>query len=685
MLVYLLSIGFLISLSIPSTAAPHTVHGVRFGWHGTYARVVFDVEGEIPYQIVATEEPTKIVVTFPGLSQAPKPGVWRTSAAVIEEVRFVGTAGEVSAEIQLTRHGTVRKHYRMNSPPRIVIDIVTLPDGAPDRKVRAGRPAAKGPERGISALTARQIPAAATISPAAQEGKEQRLPPAIEGQSLPPEGKEQRLLQETQGQFSPQTAGPRVVPLLPPVSESLTATLSESELLSVAERHWQQGKFLAAQRAYKTFLERFPAYSHNHLIAVRLADILQNQQQYREALEAYAQVMTSYPGSEGAIISEMRMAELGIQIPDLLPQHQDVRFTAYHAPVASLHTLIQTYPQSPLADVARFKVGVIQLQRHEAHAALAAFQELLNKPLKEELRREVQAKYREALQAVMSAWQEQGQHVEVLRTFFMHKGQLSPQEAESSDFLLPVAISYARLGLLPEAQSLFQVQIQATPPPQRGPLAFEQADVLATRGLLQEAKTLLKDTAPHAEEATRKQILMALGKLTLRMGQPEEAVQYLRLGEGIITSAAARASLLALLGAGYLAQDRHKEGLQVFQQCVEIATADAQAPLPSAETCLFRVAEILFAQRQYQQALPVYEKLLAVFPQTYYRQRALLHMAAISRALTNLEQMQHILETLRDTSTDPLWQKVAIDTLEEAAWQRQFHERLAEFQNHLMR
>jgi tetratricopeptide (TPR) repeat protein len=169
------------------------------------------------------------------------------------------------------------------------------------------------------------------------------------------------------------------------------------------------------------------------------------------------------------------------------------------------------------------------------------------------------------------------------------------------------------------------------------------------------------------------------------MGQPEEAVQYLRRGEGIITTAAERAPLFALLGVGYVTQDRHKEGLQAFQQCIDVATADAQAPLPSAETCLFRAAEVLFVQRQYQQALPVYEKLLAAFPQTHYRQVALLHMAAISRALTHPEQMQHILETLRDTSAEPLWQKVAIDMLEEATWQRQFHERLAEFQNHLMR
>jgi tetratricopeptide (TPR) repeat protein len=442
----------------------------------------------------------------------------------------------------------------------------------------------------------------------------------------------------------------------------------------------------AAQESYRQFLQRFPEYPHNHLVGVRLADILQKQQQYRLALEAYARVLALYPGSEGALISEMRMAELGIQVPDLAPQHEVGRFKAYHAPVEALRRLIQEYPLSPLANVARFKIGLFQLQRQEALAALTEFRELLNTPLKEDLRQEVRAKYRQALLSVMAKMQEQEQHPEVLRTFFTHKRGLSPQEAESADFLLPVAFSYARLGLLPEAQSLFQTQMRATATPQhRGPIALEQANVLMAGGMLQEAYTLLKSTALHAEGATREQILITLGKLALRLGQAGEAVQYLRQGQEVTTSAAERATLFALLGEAYAAQGRDKEGLQAFQQCAENATAAEPAPLPSAEICLLRAAEFLFAQQQYQPALALYQKLLEAFPQTSYRDWALLRLAAISQGLSDTAQMQNTLATLRDTTTSTLWQKVAINALEDAAWQRQFRERLAEFQNRLMR
>jgi tetratricopeptide (TPR) repeat protein len=341
---------------------------------------------------------------------------------------------------------------------------------------------------------------------------------------------------------------------------------------------------------------------------------------------------------------------------------------------------------NPLADVARFKLGVFQLQRGQAQAALTAFRELLSKSLKEDLRLEIQAKYREALQNIMAEFHSQGQHAEVLHTFFAHKGMLSPPEAASPDFLLPLALSYARLGLFPEAQSLFKVQRDAlVTPPQRRVVALEQAHALVAEGLLQEAKKLLQSALPGAEGTPREHMLLALGQLALQTGQPTEAVQYLLQGLDAVSSPPERAILFARLGEGYVALGQEQEGLQAFQQCKEIATAAAPHPFPTAAACMFRAAELLLAQRQYQPALAAYQQLLAAFPQTSHRDWVLLRIAALARGLPDLEQMQDTLAPLRDTSAGPLWQKVATEVLEDAAWQQQFHERLAEFQNTLMR
>jgi tetratricopeptide (TPR) repeat protein len=503
MLVYLLVMCLMASFFSCVTAAPHVVQGVRSGWHGTFARIVFDVGAEIPYEVVPVEDASKIVVAFPSIAQLPPLPVQRTNTPIIKSIRFVETQGKIAAEIQLEGVGSVQKHYRISAPTRIVVDIVMQPEGAMDHKKQAARPVKQAPESVASAPAVRQAAPPVVASATPREGK---------GQQAQQEKKGPRILQGMNEQPSPQKADLQSTPEQQPGLESPRATLSETELLQLAERQWQQGQFVAAQRSYQQFLARFPGYTHNHLIAVRLADMLQSQRQYRTALEAYADVITTYPDSEGAMISEMRMAELGIQAPELFPRDGDVRFQAYHYPIDALRLLIQKSPMNPLADVARFKLGVFQFQNHQAQAALTGFRELLSKPLKEDLRLEVQAKYREALQNMMAEFYSQGQHAEVLHTFFAHKGMLSPQEAASPDFLLPLALSYARLGLFPEAQSLFKAQAEAlVTPQQRSTVALERAHTLIAQGLPQEAKKLLQSALPGAEGTAREQLLLVLG------------------------------------------------------------------------------------------------------------------------------------------------------------------------------
>ncbi len=574
MLVYLLIMCLIASLFSSVTATPHVMQGVRSGWHSTFARIVFDVRGDIPNEVVPTADASKIVVTFPSISQLPPLHISRTNTPIIKSIHFVEKQEQVAAEIQLEGAGSVRKHYRISSPTRIVVDVVMPPEGATAHKTQAAKPVKQEPK---------SVANAPTVPPAAPPGVASAAPQASKGQQAQHEAKEPRALQETKGQVLPQKAALQSLPEKRPGPESPKATLSETELLQVAERQWQQGQFVAAQRSYQKFLERFPGYAHNHLIAVRLADMLQNQRQYRTALEAYADVITTYPGSEGAMISEMRMADLGIQDPELLPRDGDVRLRAYHYPLDTLRLLIQKYPMNPLADVARFQLGGFQLQRGQAQAALTEFGELLSKSLKEDLRLEVQAKYREALQNIMAEFHRQEQHAEVLHTFFAHKARLSSQEAESPDFLLPLALSYARLGLFPEAQSLFKAQTEAlVTPQQRQAIVLEQAHVLAAQGLVQEAKKFLKSALPTAEGTLREQMLRVLGTLALQTGQPAEAVPYLRQGLETVSAPAERATLFARLGEGYAALGQEKEGLQAFQQCKELATAAAPSPFPSS-------------------------------------------------------------------------------------------------------
>jgi tetratricopeptide (TPR) repeat protein len=631
------------------------IQGVRFGLHNTVARLVFDLRENTSYRIMPGEDPLTILVDFPGVRHLPSKDVWRFRHPFIQEVRFIETPTNITAQIQLTQPRDVHKHFSIGAPPRIVIDFPLQPSAVSTRTVTTT------PVTPQAQKTGGLLPAGQPSLPA--------------GQSTPPRTEPAPASKQAS------SLGPA-----PLATASPEKSLDQTKLLQLAEYQWKGKLIEEAKRSYRAFLERFPDYANNHLIAVRLADMLHEQHHYRDALEAYAKILEIYPDSEGAIISQIRMAELGAQLPDLVPPEQGEKYAPYYHPQQTLERLIQTYPTSPLADIARYKKGIILLEREALSAALDTFRELLGKSLKDPLRGDVETEFRKTLERLLVKHQEQGASLDVLRIFFASKGLLTSTQAGSAGLVLPVALSYARLGLLPEAEQLLQRLLdEASTPPQRATIALEQATLLFKQGKLQEATALLAPLAQSAETSLRGRLLLLAGQIALQDRRPAEAVRYLGMAKEFLDSPANRALVLSLLGAAYIAQGDKAKGLQALQQCAEVSIEGAPGPPPIVESCLFQAAGLLFESQQLQPALSTYQALLHAFPHTSHRNWILLRMAGMHREHADASQMTSTLVTLRDTANSVLWQKVATDALDDAAWQKRFHDLLAEFQNHLIR
>jgi tetratricopeptide (TPR) repeat protein len=474
----------------------------------------------------------------------------------------------------------------------------------------------------------------------------------------------------------PQAASPIAqTPPLPPAS-SLTPT----QLLERAEKQWAARQLDAAQRSYTAFLQRYPEHPSNHLMAARVADILRAQAHYRAALEAYVVVVQGYPGSEGAIISQIRMAELGTTFPDLLPAGDEPRYTAYRHPLETLRRLTSDYPFSPLADVARFKLAEILLQQQDIAAALDLLQQLRRRPLQDALRRDVEQQLRQALGRQLDAYQHQGAFFDVLRTFFAYKPSLPPTETRHPDLLYPLVASYVRLGLLDEAQSLLPTLLDAAATPiQRAHIALAQATLFAQSGRDEIVTALLHPLQQFTDPTMRAQALLLLTESAWRAQRPDDVVRYAGLGEAILTGAVERSKFFTILGQAYEAQGEVNRAIQTFHKCIEVP--DAGEP---AETCLLRAAALHAAQGQHKPALALYEHVLQTWPHSY-KEGVLFRIAESHRQQFDKAQMLAAFTRLREHTQDAFWHKVAMEYLEQAQWQERFQERLAVFQNTLMR
>ena len=644
-------------LGLTSQASANTLRGVRFGQHGTLSRVVFDLQQEVSYRLEAGPDPYTIRIVFPALDLPSKLQLVRARDALIQEVRLSTTSSQVIGDIILKQPGTVQHEERVRTPPRVVVDIAQGKDGA----VQSGG----GGERGRSSgrdggkREAREVPVTpkqskAAVEPQATEANASGLPTTNDSQA------------------ASHTA--------PAASLAPMAALTPTQLLEQAEKQWAAHQIDAAQRSYTTFLRRYPEHPNNHLIAARVADILRTQEHYHAALEAYTAVIQGYPGSEGAIISQIRMAELGATFPDLLPSGDEPRYAAYRHPLQTLQRLMSDYPFAPLADVARFKLGEMQLQQSDRAAALNTFQQLLRRPLPDTLRHDVEQSLRQALGRQLDDYQRQGAFFDVLRTFFAYKASLPPAEIGHPDLLYPVTASYAQLGLFDEAQHLLPTVLAAAATPlQRAHMALVQAMFFTQSGRSDAVTALLTPVQQFADPTMRGQALLLLTESAWRAQRMDDVVQYASLGETLLTGAVERTKFFTILGQAYEAQGEADKALQTFHKCAEIPNAG-----DPAEMCVLRAAILHAAQGQQQAALALYERVLQTFPNSN-QEGLLFRIAESHRQQSDTAQMLATFTRLRESTNDAFWQKVATEYLAQAQWQERLQERLAVFQNSLMR
>ena len=567
MVVFLLLVGH---LCCTSQADASTLRGVRFGQQGDLSRVVFELQEDVPYRLEAGSDPTLIRIIFPTLRFTPKLQVARARTGLIQEVRWSTNGSQVMADIVLKQPGTVQHAARLHAPPRVVVDMARRNDGEVQKESEGAK--AQG-----------TVAAAPRATDAHPQGGTATSPP--------------------------QAASPTAqTPPLPPAS-----TLTSTQLLERAEKQWAARQLDAAQRSYTAFLQRYPEHPSNHLIAARVADILRAQAHYRAALEAYVVVVQGYPGSEGAIISQIRMAELGTTFPDLLPAGDEPRYTAYRHPLETLQRLTSDYPFSPLADVARFKLAEILLQQQDIAAALDLLQQLLRRSLQDALRRDVEQQLRQALGRQLDAYQHQGAFFDVLRTFFAYKPSLPPTETGHPDLLYPLVASYVRLGLLDEAQSLLPTLLDAAATPiQRAHIALAQATLFAQSGRDEIVTALLHPLQQFTDPTMRAQALLLLTESAWRAQRPDDVVRYAGLGEAILTGAVERSKFFTILGQAYEAQGEVNRAIQTFHKCTEVPDAGERA-----ETCLLRAAVLHAAQGQHKPALALYEHVLQTWPHSH--------------------------------------------------------------------
>ena len=165
-----------------------------------------------------------------------------------------------------------------------------------------------------------------------------------------------------------------------------------------------------------------------------------------------------------------------------------------------------------------------------------------------------------------------------------------------------------------------------------------------------------------------------------RAQRTDDVVRYADLGEAMLTGPVERTKFFTILGQAYEAQGEVNKAMQAFRKCAEMPDAGE----PSGDVSVAGCGAACGAGAAAEPALVLYERVLQTFPHSY-KEGLLFRIAESHRQRFDKAQMLAAVTRLREHTQDAFWQKVATEYLTQAQWQERLQERLAVFQNTLMR
>ncbi len=183
-------------------------------------------------------------------------------------------------------------------------------------------------------------------------------------------------------------------------------------LLYIGNSYYHMGNYKEARKILEKAYNLFPEIDSSHIVLTRIADTLADENQNEKAKKLYQLVINKYPGSDGFVISSVRLAKY-------LATREEKEKIYNH--------IIENYPENPMANLARLRIAEIQNKAGEYKQSIETINEIfLNNP--QALKQEALFLKQNSFESLFKWMLEKGNYPEVLSMYEKDKRSLDTYE-----------------------------------------------------------------------------------------------------------------------------------------------------------------------------------------------------------------------------------------------------------------
>ena len=447
----------------------------------------------------------------------------------------------------------------------------------------------------------------------------------------------------------------------------LYSGLIPETLYNMGLTYLKNGHYSRARSILFAALNIFPEQHYNHIIVTKIGDTYRDEGKVEQALAVYSQNGVLYPETRGAMISEIKMADLGISNPGFFNYIQCLE------PLNVYEKVIERYPATDLAEEALYKEGWALAEQKRYEEAISALMTVLTDYPDSKLSEKCFLSLQKNLVKLIDTHFSKGHYYSILEVYQKYKDPFL-QEVKNTKTLFQAGESFRQAGFYDEALELFGTAKRIYPPNHpEDELTFRAGEIYLVQKSYDQAEKLFKKVITDFPDSTF--LRSAYDRLA------DTCFEQERYGEARLAYRSALSGngkdvrdirSLFRLGKCYQALGEESLAVETYKKAIRTAE-DLDAEQRSDEFIIesyFTLADFLYQITWYGDAIEVYTQALERFPEDDRAQWALYRIAASYRKAKKDDVDIELLKQLTAAGGgEAFWRKVAGEHIRNLEWE----------------
>jgi tetratricopeptide (TPR) repeat protein len=414
-------------------------------------------------------------------------------------------------------------------------------------------------------------------------------------------------------------------------------------------------------------LNIFPEQPYNHIIVTKIGDTYREEEKEEQALKVYSQNDVLYPDSRGAMISEIKMADLEVSNPGFF------NFIQYLEPLEVYQKAIEKYPTTDLAEEVLYKEGRAPVDQKKSKECISSLLAVLEEYPDSELSENCFYSLQKNLVKLIDSHFSDGYYYSILEVYYQYKENLL-SEIKDTNTLFQIGESFRQAGFYDEALELYGKAEGLYPPNHpEDEFTFRVGEIyLHTKAYVKAAKLFEKIVSTFPDSDFYERSLHSLADTYFEQKRYGEAKRAYRAAlENGMRSIPGIKSLFRL-GKCYQAMGEETLTVETFEQTIRVA--EDLGPEDGADTFVregyFTLADFLYQIQWYADAIKVYNQAIERFPEDERAQWALYRIAATYRnAGKGSAEVESFKKLAASESEESFWKTGAGEQIRNLEWE----------------